>query len=427
MLWIDIAIVALFFIIMIIVGFWDKKKITLEDYWVNGRNTNSFFLMATMFSTFIGVGAILGAAGLSFSSGGLIIIAVGLSYAFYMILFSKFFAPKVKEFGDKYKVYTLPDFFEIRYSNRVRIIGAIINLITYGMFTAVQILGMGIFVGALTGLNANLATVIGALVVIAYTSLGGLRADIRTDVFQFVIMLSLLFVFLPVIIFKAGISSITTLSYDFLIGTEFMSLPLVFVAFLFLGAGLFASAEIWQRVYSAKSEPVAKKGTFWAAIFVGLFGIMAVLFGTYGKVLLPGSTANTIVSDLLVSFVPTGLYGLILAGFFAAIMSSADTMILIFSMTLLRDIWRKPIDNFDHKKFLRLSRIVTFIVGILGLIVALLVFNIVHLAIESVSFYVVMVPSVVFGFYWKRANEKAAFWSILLGLITLIGLMSLNR
>ena len=56
---IDIIIVALFFLIVIIIGFIERKKITLEDYWVNSRKTKTFFLVATVLSTFIGVGAIL--------------------------------------------------------------------------------------------------------------------------------------------------------------------------------------------------------------------------------------------------------------------------------------------------------------------------------------------------------------------------------
>jgi len=154
---------------------------------------------------------------------------------------------------------------------------------------------------------------------------------------------------------------------------------------------------------------------------------MAVLFGIYGKILLPDSSSNTIVADLLRNFVPVGLYGLILAGFFAAIMSSADTMILITSMTLVRDIYQKTMrKELNHKKILKLSRKVTVIVGTLGLIIALLVFNIVHLAIEAITFYVVLLPSIIFGFYWKKANSKAAFWSILLGLIVLIAFLFIS-
>lgn len=419
---IDFIIVVSFFIITLVIGIWDKKKTTLDDYWVNGRKTSSFFLFCTMFSTYIGAGAILGVAGLAFSGGGLALLAVAFSAFFYFALFSKFFAHKINEFGNKYKAYTLPDFFEIRYSERVRLIGAIVNLFAYGLFVALQILGIGIFVSALTGLNANIATIVGSLIVIIYTSIGGLRADIRTDVFQFIIMLFLLVVFLPIIIFKTGgFNAMFTLPKEFLLGTTHMSPYIIVAAFLFMGSIVFASAEVWQRAYSARNQNTAKNATLWASVFIGLFAAMAVLFGVFGKILLPNSSANYIVADLLHTFIPTGLYGLVLCGFFAAIMSTADTLILITSMTLVRDFLQKSFKkNVVESEFLKINKIVTFAVGIFGLIIALLIFNVVHLTFDAISFYVVLLPSVVFGFYWKRANETAAFWSILLGLITLI-------
>ena len=136
---IDIIIVTIFFLIVIIIGFIERKKITLEDYWVNSRRTKTFFLVATVLSTFIGVGAILGTAGLAFNGGGLIALAIPFSFLFYLMLYAKFIAPKIKEFGDKYKAYTLPDFFVIRYSKRAGIVASIVNLISYGLYLALQI------------------------------------------------------------------------------------------------------------------------------------------------------------------------------------------------------------------------------------------------------------------------------------------------
>ena len=425
---IDLSIVLLFLLITFIIGIIDRKKITLEDYWVNGRRTGTIFLIATIFSTFIGVGAILGHAGIAFSGGGLATFLLPLSFLAYFLIFYKFFAPKIREFGDKQLAYTMPDFLEARYSPRVRVIGAIVNLITFSLYVALQILGIGIFVNTLTGFNPTIATIIGGAIVITYTSIGGLRADIRTDIFQSIIMLSLLFIFLPILIIKGGgINTIASLPKEFLIGKDFAPLYVIIFAFFFGGAGVLASADLWQRAYSAKNKESIRKSGIVTTILIFLFIAMAVLFGIYGKILLPDSSSNTIVADLLRNFVPVGLYGLILAGFFAAIMSSADTMILINSMTLVRDIYQKTMrKELNHKKVLKLSRKVTVIVGTLGLIIALLVFNIVHLAIEAITFYVVLLPSIIFGFYWKKANSKAAFWSILIGLIVLIAFLFIS-
>lgn len=283
-------------------------------------------------------------------------------------------------------------------------------------------LAIGVFVGALTGFNPTLATVIGGMIVILYTSIGGLRADIRTDVFQFFIMLFLLVVFLPLVIIKSGgFSAIASLPQSFLIGTEFAPIYVMVLAFFFLGAGALTSADLWQRVYAADTAKNVRWAMKISSVLVLLFLVMATLFGIYGKILLPDIHSNLVVSELLTTLLPTGLFGIVLAGFFAAIMSSADTVLLVTSMTVVHDIYQKTFHKeLPREKVLQMSRWVTFVLGIIGLTVALVVFNIVHLSIEAVSFYVALLPAIVFGFYWKKATSTAALWSIILGFLTIV-------
>src|SRR3989344_241639 len=190
-----IIIIALFFLIILLIGVFERKKLTIDDYWVNGRKTNKFLLIATISSTFLGVGALISNAGIAFSGGGLATILLLGSFLFYFLIFAKFFAPKIKEFGDKFNAYTVPDFLEFRYSKKVRVASLIVNLLIFGLFLALQILGIGVFISSVGGINPLLATIIGGAIIIAYTTVGGLRADIRTDAFQFIIMLSLIFIF----------------------------------------------------------------------------------------------------------------------------------------------------------------------------------------------------------------------------------------
>ena len=158
-----------------------------------------------------------------------------------------------------------------------------------------------------------------------------------------------------------------------------------------------------------------------SSILVLLFLTMATLFGIFGKILLPDGHSNLVVAELITTLLPTGLIGIVLAGFFAAIMSSADTVLLVTSMTVVHDIYHKTFrKELSPEKMLQMSRWVTFILGVVGLAVALVVFNIVHLSIEAVSFYVALLPAIVFGFYWKKATSTAALWSIILGFITIV-------
>ena len=82
---IDLSVVILSLVIVFIIGIIDRKKVTLEDYWVNGRRTGFFVFIATMFSTYIGAASILGNGGIAFSGGGLAAFVIPLSFLFYFV------------------------------------------------------------------------------------------------------------------------------------------------------------------------------------------------------------------------------------------------------------------------------------------------------------------------------------------------------
>lgn len=420
--YIDLIIVGLFFFFIFLVGIFERKKITLEDYWVNNRKTNKFILVATIASSYLGVGSLISNAGVAYSGGGFGTILLMSSFFFYFLIFARFFAPKIKEFGDRYRAYTLPDFLEFRYSKLVRIAGMLVNVVTYGFYLSLQILGFGVFVSSVGGLNPILSTILGGLIVIIYTAVGGLRADIRTDVFQFLIMFSLIFIFTPIIILQSGnLGKIFDLPISFLTGQDFAPLYVIIFGFLFLGSTNIVSADIWQRAYAGDSAKNIRWAMNWAGVIVFVFLIAGSLWGIYAKIALPTTGQNLIVPELFKLYLPPAIFGLVLAGFFAAIMSSADTMLLIMSMTLVHDFYQKTLGKeLSPEKVLKVSRWTTLILGFLALAIALIIFNVVHLAIDAVSFMVVLIPAIVFGFYWKNAKSEAAFWSIVLGFLTII-------
>nr|AQS30262.1 hypothetical protein [uncultured bacterium] len=420
-----IWIVGIFFLIIFLIGVWDRKKVGLADYWVNSRKTNKFVLVATLVSSFIGVGALLSNASIAYSGGGLATLFLLSSMFVYFLIYARFFAPKIKEFGDTHGAFTLPDFLKHRYSKAVQVAGMVVNLITYALWLALQILGLGVFVAAVGGLDPIWATAIGGGIVVLYTTIGGLRADIRTDIFQFIVMLGLLAIFLPMLIAQGGgFQAITNLPASFLGGSEFAPWYVFVFGFLFLGATNITSSDIWQRTYAGDTAKNVKWAMTVGAFVTFAFIIMGTLLGIYGHILLPGIEANMVVPQLLNSFLSPVMFGVVLAGFFAAIMSSADTMLLIMSMTIVHDLTQETFGKkLTEAQTLHLSRWTTFIVGAIAVIVAIAIFSLAHLAIEAVSFVAVLIPTIVFGFYWKKATSQAALWSIVLGTITLVAFL----
>jgi len=417
----DYLLIGGFFAIVFAIGLYEREKLTLSDYWVNSRKTSSWMLVATTLSSFIGAASILGNGSVSFSGGGLATLAVPLSYFFHFLLFAVVFAPRIKEFGDAHGAFTLPDYLAFRFGPRVRDISALVILVTFALFLALQILAFGLFVATFTGFEPNTATVIAALITICYTAVGGIRADMRTDLFQFFIMMVLLVVFLPIILQEASWERMTSLSTSFLSGADFAPAYVWIFALLFLGSSVVASPDLWVRAYAGKDAEGVRRSMTASSFMVLAFMTMAVLLGIAGKVLLPDTDPNQIIPNLLVKFVPPGLFGLMMAGFFAAIMSSADTVLLVLSMTVVRDFYQKKINpKATDTELLKLSRNLIIIFGLLGLAVALVVFNIAHLSIHAVSFYACLIPVIVAGFFGKVRNERAGFWSVALGFVAII-------
>lgn len=418
----DFTIIGTFFVATILVGLSDVKNVTLEVYWVNGRNTRRFALLASTLSTFIGAGSIFGLAGTTFSGAGLLALAIPASFLIYFVVFGAFFAPKIKAYGDTHRAFTLPDFLESTYSRRVRIAGATVNLVSVALSLALQFLSFGVIVSSLIGLDPVMTTIGGGLLMITYATVGGMRADIRTDVFQFCVMLVLLSVCLPLVAWKSGgLAAIEALPADFLRGEHFAPPYVMAAALVFLGASVLSSPDFWQRAYAAESKESLRFAMFSGGALAFLFLSMGVCFGLFARSVMPGAEANEIVPALFRSMLPSGLYGLSIAGLFAALLSTGDTLLLVMSMTIVHDFYRKGMGReLTPERALRLSRFLVVGVGIAALAIAVVIFSVVHLAIQAVSFGVVLVPSIVFGFYSPRPNERAAFWSILCGAATIL-------
>ena len=414
---IDILIVVGFIGILLWLGFRERAKISLDDYWVNNRSTGTFSVTATMNSTFIGASAIFALAGLALEAG-FAVFFIGLSFIFYLILFGIFLAPRIQTLGVKEKIYTFPQALGLRYGRRLQLLSAILSLIVYGLFMGVQFLAIGGLVSLFTDISLIAATIVGGLVITAYVYAGGLRADIRTDILQFLVMLLLVLVFVPLLVIKGGgLEAISNLSNNYLFGFEFLPPAVIIAAFFLIGPTMFASLDVWQRALASRTPQVAKRGMIWAAIFMIPFFLMAALIGIFGGIIYPNVEVNSLIFKTLTGTLPSVLLGVGLAGFFAAVMSTADSFLLILSQTIVNDIYRK---NMSPEKVLHHSRLYSLGLGILALIAAIILLDLVTVAVSAVSLQVVMVPAAIGLFFWKRSTATAAFWSIIIGSITTV-------
>ncbi len=442
---IDLLEFIVYMVAMLGIGFFFlKKNKDAEDYFVGGRSMGSIHVGLSVVATDVGGGFSIGLGGLGFVMGisGSWMLFSGLIGAWISAVF---LIPKVSKIAGLKKLYTFPQLLEHFYDHRVAFIAGIISAIGYIGFTSSQILaGAKLASASFVNLDMETALLIMGIIVIVYTALGGIKAVIYTDTVQWIILMAgLIFIGIPVSYFAiGGYDAITaTLSSDFLSFSNVSWQTLVnwgvtIVPIWFVGMTLY------QRIYACENEKVAKKAWFIAGLFEWpIMAMMGVLLGLFARVAadqgmfahlgfenIASLDAEMGLPLLLRSILPVGLMGLMMSAYFSAIMSTADSCLMAASGNVATDI----LDKFfkisgNEKRFLKISQILTLVLGAIALLLASFMQNVLQLMLYSYAFMVsgLFMP-VVGAFIWKRSSSTAAIWSMLIGGGTTITLIALN-
>ncbi len=416
--YVDLIIIFTYLACMLLVATLVGRKETLEDFLVNRRRTKAAFLIFTVISTNVGAGTLVAVSSAGYTSG-LSYALMGAIGAFVGFIIVALISPKIKNFGDKTKAHTLGDFFGERYSLSTRILTGLIILVSYFFWTALQFVAIAALLAVVTGLSITICLFLSSIVVILYTTIAGIKSDFYTDAIQFWMIIAIVFcVVAPLSLLRiGGIPALKTLPASYFSPFGFGGPVFFFFGLIFGSALLLVSMEIWQRVYAAASPSTARKTFFFAAVVNIPMLVIPGFLGMTAALLFKNINPDLAFFKLLVFTLPTGLLGLGLAGLLAALMSTVDSMIMVGSATLLKDFYKIFRPSASESTLLRKGRLFTFLFGLIALLTAHAIPNLVRLQLLGFFTLLVFAPAVVGGFFWKKATSKAAFISILLGFI----------
>ena len=429
--WIDLLIFVVYMVAMLGVGvfFLNKNKST-DDYYVGGRTMSSWHVGLSVVATDVGGGFSIGLGGLGFTMGlsGSWMLFTGLIGAW---LAAVVLIPRLSELPQFKKLFTFPQIFSIFYDKKTALLAGIISAIGYAGFTSSQLLaGAKLASSTFEGLNLNYALIIMGVIAVVYTVMGGLKAVIYTDTIQWALLLSgLVFIGLPLGYIEIGgyekikevlppeFLTLSNISWQDIVNWGVTIIPIWFVGM-----------TLYQRIYACKSKKEAQKAWYIAGLFewpvmafmgvcLGMFarvGAESGMFEYLGYSSAAGMDAETGLPMLLRTILPAGLMGLMMASYFSAVLSTADSCLMASSGNLVTDII--GYQNADQKKFLRLSQILTLVIGALALLLASMMQSVLELMLYSYAFMVsgLFIP-VLGGLFLKKPNPNAAFWSMLLG------------
>ncbi len=204
----------------------------------------------------------------------------------------------------------------------------------------------------------------------------------------------------------------------------------------------FVGMTLYQRLYASRTPKEAQKAWYIAGIFEWpIMAFMGVILGLFARVAFEngmfayiGFSPDQIMDAemglplLLRTILPVGLMGLMIAAYFSAVMSTADSCIMAASGNIESDILKK-IRPLPKNKTTRLiqSQLITLGIGVLGLLIALRMENVLELMLHSYAFMVsgLFVP-VLGAFFTKRGSATAAFWAMIIGGTTTLSLTLLS-
>jgi len=432
--WIDFVIFAVYLAFMLGIGFYFmRKNNSADDYFVGGRKMSSLHIGLSVVATDVGGGFSIGLGGLGFIMGlsGTWLLFTGLIGAW---LSAVLLIPKVSKLATKYNFLSFPQFLENLYNGKVAIIAGVISAIGYLGFTSSQILaGAKLASATFPDISLQTALIIMGIIAVVYTSIGGIKAVIYTDTYQWILLMTgLVFIALPVCYF--GIGGYDTLKES--LPANFFDLTAVSWQqivnwFITIVPIWFIGMTLYQRIYASRDQKTAQRAWFVAGLFeYPIMAFTGVILGLFAKVAyVNGIIGNEIegVLDpemglpvLLRTILPVGLTGIILSAYFSAIMSTADSCLMAASGNVITDIIKKH----ESLKIMSLSQITTLFLGVFALVIAWKVPNVLELMLHSYSFMVsgLFIP-VLAGIFLKNRSSAGALWSMITGGTITLGLI----
>ncbi len=417
----DIFVVLIYAAGMLLLGWYGMRRAkTHEEYLVAGRNLGPSLYMGTMAATVLGGASTVGTVKLGYVhgiSGFWLCAALGLG----IIALNLFLAKPLL----RLRIFTVTQVLEKRYNPMARQASAVIMLAYALMIGVTSTLAIGTVLQVLFELPFWAAILLGGGVVVVYSTIGGMWSLTLTDIVQFVIKtVGLMFVLLPICLYRVGgwdelvaklpaaSFSLTTIGWDTII-----------TYFLIYFFGILIGQDIWQRVFTARDENVAKYAGTTAGVYCVIYGLVCAVIGMAAHVLLPDlGNANNAFAAIVKSALPDGIRGLVIAAALAAMMSTASAGLLAASTVLTEDLLPKL--RGGKQSSLAVNRLFTLLTGLAVLAIALVVEDVISALTLAYNLLVggMLVP-LIGAIYWKRATTRGAITSMTLGFVTALAFM----
>jgi len=406
---------------------------SLSDYILGGRKLGSAVTALSAGASDMSGWLLLGLPGAIYASGmNQAWIAIGLTIGAYLNW--QFVARRLRSYTEVANdSLTLPDFFENRFEDKsrmLRVISAVVILVFFTIYTASGLVGGAKLFESSFDMSYNTALLVGALVIVAYTFLGGFMAVSWTDFFQGILMFCALIIVPVLTVVSIGswdeaVKQATAIDPSF--NDIFSGMSVVgIISLMAWGLGYFGQPHILARFMAIKSPAMVPKarliGMFWmvfgmyGAIFVGFVGVSHFAEA-------PLQDPETVFIVLTQQMFNPWVAGILLAAILSAIMSTVDSQLLVCSSSIAEDFYKGLLrPDASEKELIWIGRGAVIAVAVIAGIIALdptsMVLDLVSYA--WAGFGAAFGPVVLLSLFWRGMTRNGAMSGLIVGALTVI-------
>lgn len=400
-----------------------------RDFAAAGHQLPMSVVTATVFATWFGAEAVLGAPAVFLNEGLAGVVSDPFGSSMCLILVGLFFAKPLYQ----KKFLTIGDFYREKYGRTVEVLITLCIAISYLGWVSAQIMALGLVfnVASEGSISQTMGMIIGAGSVLIYTLFGGMWAVAITDFLQMIIVVvGLLFISNEVADMTGGVMKVIDHahqagSFNFFPEANAVAIIGFISALCTMMLGSIPQQDVFQRVTSAKTAKIAQNAAILGGVLYFAFAFVPMFLAYSAQLIDPAmvdakmkNDPQLILPELILNHMPLFAQVMFFGALLSALKSCASATLLAPSVAISENIIKGTFQHLTPAQMLKVMRITLFVftvmVTALAMYSELSIFKMVENAYK-VTLVAAFIP-LVFGIYWKKANAQGGLFSVLLGL-----------
>lgn len=410
-----INILFVYLTVLFVIAIFASRRQTVNGYLLNNRKTSALLVAVSNVANYVGAGATIFIV--SEIVQGSIVTGLGfvIGRPLSFILFS-IIAPKIRKIGQECNATNISDFFDYRFGSANRQLMSLFQLVFIAMGVSIQVIASSWLISTVLGTSYLTSACLLFAISSLYSVVGGIKADILTDMMQFVFIV-FLFIILTIFIvispdFSYSMEAIRNINNPFLsdnIGTAIVLLLAMIVS-------LIVYPTNWQLTLSSTNEKTAYKACWYSAGLSLIVQSFIIFFGIYALGSLKNiANYNLALFDVINNTMPTYLSGLGLSALLAITMSSLDSLFVAGSSIIFGEFYRKT-----SNKAIGKVRLITLIFGGLSFALAIGFPSISKMVYFYTAWGLIPIIATLLGIYKVNVSNKAIFLSMSVSMLATI-------